>query len=373
MAEAFTMGIEEEFQLVDQQTGQLAPNIELILEKGNALLGDRLKAELAQSAVELVSHVCPDIAHVRDELYTQRALLAHVAQQEGMRLISAGTHPISNWQDQAITERDRYLQLLEEQQDAIRAQVIFGLHVHVGIKDRELAVRLMNQVRTWLPHLLALSTNSPFWLGRFTGIKSYRSVLWQGGPRSGIPGVLSAPEALDRYMQDLMAVGYIHSGNDIWWDVRLNMNFDTIEFRIFDMPATIEDTIALVALCQALVAKLVWLNRHHKDVAVLPRDYIMENKWQAVRYGLDAQIADFVNLRRLSMRDALHDLLFFVGDVLDDLGSHREIHHLRHLLNDPRGNGADRQISLYQQTNKVEDIIPFLTQQTLQGVLPATI
>ncbi len=366
--ESFTLGVEEEFQLVDQQTGQLCSSIDLVLERGNSLLGDHLKAELVQSAVELVSSVCPDIAAVRHELYTHRAQLAEIVHTEGIALLSAGTHPISPWLEQEITTRERYLQLVEDQQDAIRTQVIFGLHVHVGVQDRELAMKLMNQVRTWLPHLLALSTNSPFWLGRFTGIKSYRSVLWQSGPRSGVPDSFPSRDALDRYIHDLQEVGYIANGGDIWWDVRLNPNFATLEFRMFDMPATIEDTIALVALCQALIAKLTWLNKHNRKISVFPRDYIMENKWQAVHAGLDAQIADFERFRRVSLRDSLADLFDFVDDVVDDLGSRRELAYLRGLLNSATGTGADRQIAVYRQSENMQDVVHYLLDQTLEAI-----
>lgn len=367
--EPFTLGVEEEFQLIDAQSGLLSSGIDRLLEKGTPLLGERIKAELIQSAVELVSPVCPTIADVRRELYGQRTLLTQIAREEGMALLSAGTHPISAWLDQEITERDRYLQLVEEQQDAIRAQIIFGLHIHVGVPDQELAIRLMNQARTWLPHLLALSTNSPFWQGRNTGIKSYRSVLWQSGPRNGIPDALSSRAELDRYMHDMQTVGYVESGSDIWWDVRLNLNFNTIEFRIFDMPATVEDAIALTALCQALIAKLAWLDRQHApSLPLFPRDYLMENKWQALRYGLDATIADYTRMRRVGMRAAIHDLLDFVDDVVDDLGSRREIQHIRTLLNSPQGTGADRQIAIYQQTGKIQDVVDLLLQQTLRGI-----
>ncbi|GCE16055.1 carboxylate-amine ligase [Tengunoibacter tsumagoiensis] len=368
--EAFTLGVEEEFQLVDRQTGELSSAIDRILEQSRTELGEHIKAELVQSAVELISSVHSSIQGVRDELSRHRTLLTRIVRKEGLALMSAGTHPLSPWQDQKITERERYFQLVEEQQDAIRAQVIFGLHVHVGIPDPERALRIMNQVRTWLPHLLALSGNSPFWGGRYTGIKSYRSLLWQGGPRSGITPIFSSHAELDQYIQDLQAVHFISGGGDIWWDVRLNAHFGTLEFRIFDMPATLEDTVALVALCQALVATLTWLDERNMQTQVLPGDYIMENKWQAVRYGLDAQIADFTKLCRLPLRESCAELLDFVAEAADVLGSRNEIEYLRSLLQKPDGTGADQQIAVYQKSGQVQDVVQYLLQQTMRGINP---
>lgn len=373
----FSIGIEEEFQSVDAHTGELRSSIYTLLEKGRAVFGERLHAEWAQSMAELTTSVCSDISAARKELYQHRALLAEMMYQEGLRPISAGTHPFSMWQAQEKTDRPRYHELEREYQDVMRRRVVCGLHVHVGgIDDKETTLNIINQLRTWVPHLLALSTNSPFWSGRFTGLKSYRSVVWQSGvPRSSLPEVIPSLEAFNRYIEDLVMMQCITSGKDLWWYVRPSFAYHTIEFRICDMPATVEDTLALAALCQALVAKLTWLHeRHRATMPVLARHYIEENLWRAVRYGLDAQVADFAARRTLSMRAAIHELLDFVADVASDLGSGREMAYLRALLEDPRGTGADRQIAAYQQRGRMHDVIRLLLAETMRGIeikLPA--
>ncbi|HEY6539745.1 MAG TPA: carboxylate-amine ligase, partial [Ktedonobacteraceae bacterium] len=310
----------------------------------------------------------PNILAARLELQQTRARLLKLAEQEGLSLISAGTHPGGSWMEQLSTPDERYVELEEQLQDVCRSILIFGLHVHVGVENRELAISLMNQLRSWLPHLLALSTNSPFWTGRLTGIKSYRSVIWRPFPRSGVPEPYSSWSDYEHYVQSLISAGVIDNGKKIWWDIRPHPFFNTVEFRICDMPATLDDTLALAALCQALVAKLAWLHGRGLGMHILPRYYIEENKWQAMRYGLDGEIIDFVHGCSLPMRDAIGEMLDFVDDVLDDLGSRREINYLRMLLDDPRGTGADRQIATYRQTASIDAVIHYLIEQTALGV-----
>jgi carboxylate-amine ligase len=368
MSDRFTLGIEEEFQLVRRQTGELCSCAQSVLEKSFSYFEEKIKPEILQSMVEFASAILPDITTARRELYTARAVLARIAAEEGLALISAGTHPSALWWSQERSNRQRYMELEEEYQDVARSILIFGLHIHVAIESKEMAIKVMNQARTWLPHLLAFSSNSPFWIGRMTGLKSYRSVVWRRFPRSGMPEIFRSWDHFDRYVQDLIDLQCIDNGKKIWWDVRPHPFFNTIEFRIFDMPATLEDTLALAAICQALVAKLVRLNERGAGPPSLPRDYIEENKWRAMRYGLDAEVLDFTSNRRLPMRDSLRELLGWLADVVDELGSKREIAYAHSLLNDPRGSGADRQIALYQETGDIEKVIQFRIEQTMQGV-----
>lgn len=363
MSSQFTLGIEEEFQMVDRQTGQLCPHVLTILEKGAQLFGEKIKPEMLQSAIELVTGICPNITAARLELRELRRTLIGMLEEDGVGLISAGTHPRALWQDQPSFPNPRYSELEEELQDIARSILIFGLHVHVGVESQEMAVLIMNQARSWIPQLLALSVNSPFWGSRFTGIKSYRSVVWRPFPRSGIPDVFASWSDFDNYIQALIKTGCIDNGKKIWWDIRPHPFFTTVEFRICDMPATFEDTIAIAALCQALVAKLTWLHHHGMAVHILPRTLLEENKWRAMRYGLDAEVLDFTRDRRLSMRESIGELLDFVDDMLDDLGSRREINYLRMLLEDKRGTGADRQIEVYQRSGSVDEVIQYLLQQ----------
>lgn len=368
MASHFTLGIEEEFQLVDRQTGQLANRIVPLMEKGAAVLGEQIKPEMLQPTVELISEVYPDIIVARAETARLRGLLARLAASEGLALVSAGTHPSAHWADQLVSPNPRYAELQEEYQDVGRSILIFGLHVHVGVQDRETSIVLMNQLRTWLPHLLALTSNSPFWLGRLTGLKCYRGIVWRRFPRSGTPDIFPSWRDFDHYVQSLVASGCIDNAKRIWWDIRPHPFFGTIEFRACDMPTTLDDVIGIAALCQSLVAKLCWLYQHNMSVPVLPRNFIEENKWLALRYGLDAEIVDFVRRRRLKMRAALHELLDFVDDVLDDLGTRRDIDYLRSLVDSPRGTGADRQIAAYRETGSIHEVMRLLMEQTIRGI-----
>ncbi|HZS76038.1 MAG TPA: carboxylate-amine ligase [Ktedonobacteraceae bacterium] len=368
MTTPFTIGIEEEFQMVDRDTGQLSPSIQTVLEQGRPVFGEQIKAEMLQPTVELISGILPDIPTARQELRRTRAKLAQLLEEDGLALISAGTHPTAMWQETQRTPYLRYAELEDEFQDVARSILIFGLHVHIGVEDQRHAVQLMNQLRTWLSHLLALSTNSPFWEGRFTGLKSYRSVIWKPFPRSGIPEIFPDWEDFNDYVENLVRTGCIDNGKRIWWDIRPHPFFKTIEFRVFDMPGTLDDTIAIAALCQALVAKVTRLNQQGQFLPALSSHFIEENKWHVMRSGLDAEIVDFTQGRRLSMRDSLHELFDFVDDVLDELASRSEIAHLRSLLEDSGGTGADRQIAIYRKTGNIDDVIQFLMQQTMQGI-----
>ena len=368
MANSFTLGIEEEFQLVKSDTGELCSCAKSVLDKGAPYFQEQIKPEMLQSTVELISDVLPDMETARTELHTTRSLLVRVAAKEGLSLVSAGTHPTSSWHDQETTDGQRYIELEQEYQDLGRSMLIFGLHVHVGIENKELGVKLMNQVRTWLPQLLAISSNSPFWSGRDTGIKSYRSIVWKRFPRSGMPDLFESRAHFDRYVQELVDMGCIDNGKKIWWDVRPHPFFDTVEFRICDMPLTIDDTLAIAALCQALVAKLTQLDKQNKAVPVLRRDYIDENKWRSMRYGLDADVIDFVQHRCISMRDSIRELLDFVDDVVDDLGSTQEMNYLRTLMDSPDGTGADRQLAVYKETGDIQSVNQFLMEQTMKGI-----
>ncbi len=371
MAARFTLGIEEEFQLVNRQSGDLCSCIQTILDKKNNTLGESIKPEMLQSTVELISDVCPDIKEARRELISMRRKLLELVDEEGLDLVSAGTHPTALWQDQARTEHERYEDLEDEYQDIGRSLLIFGMHVHVGVDNKEQAITYMNQVRTWLPHLLAFSSNSPFWSGRNTGLKSYRSVVWKRFPRSGMPEMISSRRDYDHFVQTLVDMESIDNAKKIWWDIRPHPFFDTLEFRICDMPPALEDTLAIVALCQAMIAKLTWVYEHGMSVPSFSRDLIEENKWRAMRYGLDAEVLDFAKMRRLSMRDSFYELLDFVDEVVDDLGSRNEINYIRSLLDKDKGqgSGADRQLAIYKQTNDPQKVIAFLAEQTRVGVI----
>jgi glutamate---cysteine ligase / carboxylate-amine ligase len=368
---AYTLGIEEEFQLIDRQTGELSSYIDPLLASARPLLGEQIKAEYFQSMVELNSRVCADVEELRTELVRLRTLLAELAQQDDVAIVSAGTHPFSPWLQQQRSAGEHYQRLEAHLQDIARSSVCFGLHIHVGIEDEEATFAILNQVRTWIPHLLALASNSPFFDNRFTGFKAYRPVLWsQVFTRHGVtPGIFSSWHEFESYLHHLVATGCISGSRELCWDIRPNPHYNTLEFRVCDMPATLEDTLMLAALCQALVAKVYWLHRHGRDLPILPREYIEENKLLAARAGLDAQYVDFVHVRRLTMRNALCSLLEFVDEVSADLGSQSLLRRLHTLLaSGTYQTGADRQIALYQETGDMQEIVALLMAQTLGGI-----
>jgi carboxylate-amine ligase len=368
MSHSFTLGVEEEFQLVDKHTGLLVPHIHKILERGTPLFGDHLKAEMLQSVVEISTQVCPNIASLRLDLQQKTVALARLVEEDGLTLIRAGTHPIAHWSHQLRTLNKRYEELEDEFQDLGRSILIFGLHVHVGLENHKIAVLLINQLRTWLPHLLALSSNSPFWMQRNTGLKSYRTIVWRRFPRSGIPPIFTSTDDFNKYVDSLILHGCIDNAKKIWWDIRPHPFYNTIEFRVFDMPATSEDSIAIAALCQALVAKLYWLYKRNVQIVVVPDYFIEENKWRVARYGMDAVVVDFTQKRLLSIRQALHELFDFVDDVLDDLDIRCEINYLRTLVDDPLGTGAERQLAAYKRTGNIQSVIEYLVQESRVGL-----
>jgi carboxylate-amine ligase len=372
MPGTYTLGIEEEFQLVDATTGSLKSEIVPLLELAQKTLGEQVKAEFLQCTVETITGVCANIAAGRAEVQHLRGTVARLAQALGLRLVSAGTHPSAAWQEQARTDHPRYAELEEQLQDVARSIAIFGLHVHIGLPNRDHQIEIMNQARHFLPHALALSANSPFWAGRKTGYKSFRAIVWQRFPRSGLPDVFPSYAEFERYVAMLIATNCIDNGKKIWWDVRPHPLLPTLEFRTCDMPATIEDTLALAALFQALVARLDWLRSRGQSLNLYPTALLNENKWRAARYGLEGKLIDYPSRSEIATRDALHELLNFVGELADDLGSGPQMRYLRRLIDGSAGTGADRQLAIYAQTGDLASVTRWLTHTTLHGIAPRT-
>src|SRR2546423_3503982 len=315
-----TIGVEEEYQIIDA-SGQLRSHIDTLLAAATPKLGEKVKREMMQSVVEVGTSICATVEEARAQLAHMRGTLADLLEPEGMRIACAGTHPFSRWQEQQITDHDRYKMLEEELQDVVRSLVIFGLHVHVAIPDREHRIEVLNEARYFLPHLLALSTSSPFWMGRNTGLKSYRSVIWSNFPRTGIPPELTSYDEYQNYVQLLVKTGSIDNGKKIWWDMRAHPSFPTIEFRVCDMPTRLAETICLAGLMQAICAKLLKLRERNLGFRKYMPALIAENKWRAIRYGIDGNLIDFGKQAEVPMRDLAVELVEFVGDVVAELGS----------------------------------------------------
>ena len=364
----FTLGVEEEFQIVHAETRELRSYVSRLLEEGrdNALLRERVRPEMHQSVVETGTGICRDIRQARDEIMELRSGLGDLAKKGGMRIVAAGTHPFSDWKQQEITDGDRYKGIVEDLQDVARANLIFGLHCHVGIKDREVAMAMANQVRYFLPHILALSTSSPFWLGRQSGLKSLRSEIFKRFPRTGIPSAFASYAEFQRYVDLLVKTNCIDNAKKIWWDVRAHPFFDTVEVRICDMTTRVDDTVAIVALIQAVMGKLYLLYRRNLGFREYSRELIEENKWRAVRYGIDGKLIDFGKQEDIDTRELIGELLEFVSEAADIFGSQNELDRIRQILKD--GTSADQQIKVFKETGDIKNVVDWLIYQTSLGL-----
>jgi glutamate---cysteine ligase / carboxylate-amine ligase len=364
----FTIGVEEEFQIIDPETRELRSHIQEILADGKMILKEHFKTEMHQSVVELGTEICDDTKCARRHVIELRSELATLASRDGLKIASAGTHPFSHWMDQLITVDERYATIVKDMQQIARANLIFGLHVHVGIPDREIAIQVMNQARYFLPHLYALSVNSPFWLGQNTGLKSYRLQIFERFPRTGIPDAFESLSEYEDYVKLLVATGCIDNAKKIWWDIRLHPFFDTLEFRICDAQSRVGDTIALAALMQAVVVKLHKLLRQNITFRIYSRRLLHENRWRAARYGLDGKLIDFGRGCEVDTRSLIHEILEFIAPEVDELGTGREIAHIEQILRE--GTGADRQLMVWERTQDMKAVVDQIVAETNEGLAP---
>jgi carboxylate-amine ligase len=367
MLPTFTIGIEEEYQTVDPATRDLRSHIHAeILEKGKLLLQERVKAEMHQSVVEVGTSVCQNIKEAKAEVKKLRRHMVKLAQENALRLAAVATHPFADWRVQEIYPDDRYKNIVEDLQLVARANLIFGLHVHIGIEDRETAIHMMNHARYFLPHILALSTNSPFWLGMNTGLKSYRCKVFDKFPRTNIPDYFPSWGEYENFIKLLIKTNCIDNAKKIWWDIRPHPFFNTIEFRVCDIPMRADETIALAALIQATVAKLYKLYSANQGFRLYRRALIMENKWRAARYGLDGKLIDFGKQKEVPARDLVREYLDLIDDVVDELDSREEINYIHEILE--RGSGADRQLRVFQETGDLKKVVDYIIEETEAGL-----
>jgi glutamate---cysteine ligase / carboxylate-amine ligase len=367
MRPTFTLGIEEEYQTIDPETRDLRSHIATeMLAQGKLRLEERVKAEMHQSVIEVGTRVCDNIQVAQHDLFDLRRNMIRLAEEHGLVLVAGATHPFADWRVQEIYPDPRYAQVVEDLQLVARANLIFGLHVHVGIEDREAAIRIMNSLRYFLPHILALSTNSPFWLGMDTGYKSYRAKVFENFPRTNLPDTFSSYSEFENYVSLLIKTNCIDNAKKLWWDVRPHPFFNTIEVRICDIPLRAEETIALAALIQATACKLWHLHAKNLDFRQYSRALLMENKFRAVRYGLDGKMIDFGKQIEVPARELILEYLAFIDDVLDELGSRNEISYIHTMLE--RGSGADRQLKVFHETNDLKAVVDYMVAETRAGL-----
>jgi carboxylate-amine ligase len=366
MDHRFTVGVEEEFQIVDPTTWELRSHVSELLASSAPAFGDQVKREMHQSIVEVGTKICSDIEELASEIIRNRRDLADAAERVGLRIAAAGTHPFSSWVDQVISPGERYQNIVEELQQLARSLLIFGLHVHVAVPDRSSMISLMNEARYFLPHLLALSTSSPFWLGRDTGLKSFRTTVFRRFPRTGIPDHFQSWNEYEEYVNTLVDLHCIDNGKKIWWDLRPQPTFGTLEFRICDVPTSPHASIAIAAVAQAIIVKLYRLRLRNLGFRRYHRALIEENKWRAARWGIEGKLIDFGQRREVPMRELGLELLEFIDDVLDDLGSRREVEYVGKILAD--GTSAERQLQVFRETGDLRTVVRSIVEETRDGV-----
>jgi carboxylate-amine ligase len=367
MRPTFTLGIEEEYQTIDPETRDLKSHIATeMLEQGKLRLEERVKAEMHQSVIEVGTRICANIEDAREDIYDLRRNMIHLAEENGLVLVAGATHPFADWRDQEIYPDPRYDKVVEDLQLVARSNLIFGLHVHVGIEDKEAAIRIMNSLRYFLPHILALSTNSPFWLGMETGYKSYRAKVFEHFPRTNLPDTFADYSEFESYVNLLIKTNSIDNAKKIWWDVRPHPFFNTVEVRVCDIPLRAEETVAIAALIQATACKLWKLHEGNLDFRQYSRALLMENKFRAVRYGLDGKLIDFGKQEEVPERDLILEYLNFVDDVVPELESRAAIDYIHTMLE--QGSGADRQLRVFRETGDLKKVVDYMAEETRVGL-----
>lgn len=361
----FTLGVEEEYMVLDPETRELKSHEQKIVHEGQKVIKDKVKAEMHQAVVEVGTDICQDIDEAHRDVSALRKTIGEIAHSLGLGMGASGTHPFSHWERQLITDHVRYNEIVNELQEAARSNLIFGLHVHVGMESREMANHIANSTRYFLPHIYALSTNSPFWEGRSTGYKSFRTKVFDKFPRTGIPDAFESIEAYDNYVKLLIKTNCIDNAKKIWWDLRVHPFFNTVEFRICDIPMTVDETIAIAALFQAICARIYMLRSKNLNFIQYSRPLLNENKWRASRYGVDGYLIDFGKEEEVNTRALIYELLDFIDPVLDHLGSRHRVAYVHKILEG--GTGADRQLAVFEKTKSLPAVVDYIQSQYLAG------
>ena len=362
----FTLGVEEEYMVVDPETRELKSHEQKIVHEGQKVIKDKVKAEMHQAVVEVGTDICADADEAWQDVAALRKTISEIAGGLGFAMGAAGTHPFSHWESQLITDHIRYNELVNELQEAARSNLIFGLHVHVGMENREMANHIANSTRYFLPHIYALSTNSPFWEGRLTGYKSFRTKVFDKFPRTGIPEAFDSIEAYENYVKLLVKTNCIDNAKKIWWDLRVHPFFNTVEFRICDIPLTVDETITLATLFQAVCARIYLLRSKNLNFIQYSRALLNENKWRASRYGIDGRLIDFGKEEEVNTRALLYELLDFIDPVIDHLGSRHRLAYIHKILEN--GTGADRQLKVFEESKNLVSVLDYIRQQFLAGI-----
>ncbi|MGB7921631.1 MAG: carboxylate-amine ligase [Pyrinomonadaceae bacterium] len=361
--EEFTVGVEEEYQIVNPQTRELHSRGASILTRAQAAVGEQAQSELYLSQIEIGTPICHQLADVRAEIVRLRGEVIAAARKGGDRIAAAGTHPFSHWEDQQVTPKARYIGIAQDYQQLAREQLIFGCHVHVGIDDREAAVQVMNRTRPWLSVMLALAANSPFWLGADTGYASFRTEIWRRWPMAGTPHVFASRAAYDALVESLVATESITDGTKIYWDVRPSARFETLEFRVTDVCMTVDEAVMIAGLARALARACYAQTMRDEPFDHARPEILRAAKWRAARYGLDADLIDAQAGRAVPAREMVEKLLSFVRPSLEEHGEWDEVSAIARETVE-RGNGATRQRGAYARAGRLEDVVDLIIEET---------
>lgn len=366
--EEFTIGVEEEYQIINPQTRELRSRAERILPRAQQAVGDEAQAELYLSQIEIATPICRTLADVRAEIVRLRREVIAAAERDGSRIAAAATHPFSHWEDQKVTPKARYLGIAEDYQQLAREQLIFGCHVHVGISDREAAIRVMNHSRPWLAALLALSANSPFWLGYDTGYASFRTEIWRRWPMSGTPQVFQSRAEYDSVVEALVSTGSIEDGTKIYWDVRPSARYETLEFRIPDVCLTVDEAVMIAGLAQALARACYEQVMRDEPIKHARPELLRAAKWRAARFGLDGELIDTQTTRAVPASEMIASLMTFLRPSLE---AHKEWEEISALVEAQLrlGTGAARQREVYQKTERLEDVVDYIIAETASNLI----
>lgn len=371
MPEDYTIGIEEEFQLIDRKTRRLAPTAyDRLVAHGGERIREHLHPEFFQCVVESTTDKCESVQQADQQTQAIRSTLLRMAERSGLDLISSGTPPLGNWLDQVVTKDagGRYQQVADTLQDVGRTLIIFGLHVHVGIADQERRIAALRQVRTYLPMMLALSVNSPFWQGRLTGFHSYRTIVWSPFPLANVPDPFDSLASFNAFEQLMKDAHSLDVPRRIWWDVRPHHTLPTLEFRIADMPINHVDMISLVAYSQALVKTSLDLYDRGQSFPVEPSSIINENKWRVARDGLQAKLVDSASGKQVPAIDLIARSLDAVRQSMQELGTEKYLAHLNRMVSSEYRSGAQRQIEAYMRNKSADDVVDTLIRETARDI-----
>ena len=371
----FTMGIEEEYLLVDLETRDLVqdPPPDVMAESQNRLQ-DQVGPEFLRSQIEVGTKVCSTIAEARADLGRLRHNVAEVAGAHGMGLIAASTHPFAQWDKQLPTDKDRYLELERDMQAVVRRLVICGMHVHVGVEDDDLRIDLMNQVSYFLPHILAASTSSPFWHGNDTGLKSYRMTVFKSLPRTGLPEHFSSWGEYQRHVNVLVEAGIIQDATKLWWDVRPSARYPTIEMRVADVCTRIDDAMTVATLFVLLLRMLYRRRRKNQRWRTYANMLVAENIWRAQRYGVDGSLMDYGRAELVPFTQLADELIEILWREADETGTTEELKHLATMAR--QGTSADRQLAVYSAAveagadshEALKEVVDMLIRETIDGI-----